>query len=83
MDFHHPLLIEFAEHRDLVLRLKDEREDFRRKFDEYHVIDRTICRVERGFEKAPVEEIERLKKRRLWLKDQIFGEVRAAAEQRV
>jgi hypothetical protein len=82
MDLHHPLLIELAEHRDLVLRLKDHREDFRHRFDEYHVIDRRICRVERGFEKAPIEEIEQLKKRRLWLKDQIFSEVRAAAEQR-
>jgi uncharacterized protein YdcH (DUF465 family) len=79
MDFHHPLLVEFAEYRDLILQLKSEREDFCRVFDEYHAIDRRICRVERGFEIAPLEELETLKKRRLWLKDQIYSEIRSAA----
>ena len=78
MHFHHPLLLEFAEHRELILKLKEEREEFRHLMDEYHAIDRRICRIEREFETATDQETESLKKRRLWLKDQLYHELRLA-----
>ena len=81
MDFHHPLLLEFAEHRDLILKLKDEQEHFRAMVDEYHAIDRRICRIERELETATDQETETLKKRRLWLKDQLYHELLAALSQ--
>jgi uncharacterized protein YdcH (DUF465 family) len=81
MDFHHPLLLEFAEYRDLILKLKDEREDFRGMVDEYHAIDRRICRIERELETATDQETETLKKRRLWLKDRLYHELLTATSQ--
>lgn len=78
MHLHHPLLLEFAEHRDLILKLKEEREEFRTLVDHYHAVDRRICRIERELEPATIEETETLKKRRLWLKDQLYHELRLA-----
>ena len=78
MHFHHPLLIEFAEYRDLILKLKDEDESFRSKFDEYHALDRRICRIERELEMATDQEAETLKKRRLLLKDMLYHDLLAA-----
>jgi uncharacterized protein len=78
MHFHHPVLIEFAEHRDLILKLKDEQPEFRDLVDQYHAVDRRICRIERGIEAASDAEIETFKKRRLWLKDQLYHELHLA-----
>jgi uncharacterized protein len=78
MHFHHPVLIEFAEYRDLILKLKEEQGSFRELVDQYHAVDRRICRIERALEVAPEPEIEMLKKRRLWLKDQLFHELHLA-----
>ena len=75
MHFHHPLLIEFAQYRDVILRLKEEREDFRRMADEYHAIDRHVCRIERELEPATDQEIEELKFKRLRLKDKLYHEI--------
>ena len=80
MHFHHPLLIDFAEHRDLILRLKVERDDFRQMADEYHQIDRRVCRIERELEAATDQETEALKMRRLWLKDHLYHEILKAAQ---
>lgn len=80
MHFHHPLLVEFSEHRDLILKLKDEDESFRSKVDEYHSLDRRICRIERELETATDQELETLKKRRLLLKDLVYHDLLAATE---
>ncbi len=79
MQLHHPLLIEFAKYRDLILRLNAERTDFRELAQEYHAIDRQICRIERAFEVATDLETETLKKRRLRLKDLLYHEILKAS----
>jgi len=78
MHFHHPLLLELPEHRELILKLREEREDFRHLVDEYHAVDRQICLIERGLESATDQETESLKKRRLWLKDQLQHQLHLA-----
>ncbi len=80
MHFHHPLLVEFAQHRDIICRLREVRQDFRSMADEYHAIDRRVCRIERAFEPASDEETEALKKKRLWLKDQLYRQILKAAQ---
>jgi uncharacterized protein len=80
MQLHHPLGLEFAEHRDTIQRLKEESPEFRGLADEYHGIDRRVCLIERALQPATEAEIEALKKRRVWLKDALYHEIRKAAQ---
>jgi uncharacterized protein len=80
MQLHHPLGLEFAEHRDTIHRLKEENPEFRELADEYHAIDRRVCLIERALQSATDLEIEALKKRRVWLKDALYHEIRKAAQ---
>ena len=75
MDLHHPILREFPEHRDLIKRLKAGSEQFRRFFEEYHTLDEAIYRIEEEIDFANDQEMEELKKRRAWLKDQIYHHI--------
>lgn len=81
MHLHHPLLLEFAEHRDLICKLREERDDFRQMVNEYHAVDRKVCMIEREYEPATDQEMETLKKKRLWLKDQLYHELLKAGAQ--
>jgi len=72
MDLHHPILREFPEHRELIKRLKAGSDQFRKFFEEYHTLDESIYRIEEEIEFATDQETEELKKRRAWLKDQIY-----------
>lgn len=72
MDLHHPLLLEFPEYRELILKLKSEHGQFRRMFEEYHRLDDQICRIEEDVERASDEELEDLKMKRVMLKDALF-----------
>ena len=75
MDLHHPILREFPEHRDIIKRLKASSEQFRNFFEEYHTLDESIYRIEEEIEYATDQETDNLKKRRAWLKDQIYHAV--------
>jgi uncharacterized protein YdcH (DUF465 family) len=72
MELHHPLLTEFPEHREIILKLKSEHGQFRRMFEEYHRHDDRICRIEEDVERASDEELEDLKMKRVALKDSLF-----------
>ena len=72
MDLHHPILREFPEQRETIKSLKAGNERFRRMFEEYHALDEEIYRIEEEIDFATDEKIEELKKRRAWLKDQIY-----------
>lgn len=78
MQLHHPLGLEFSEHRETIRKLRDASDEFRQWADEYHAIDRKVCLIERAFEAASDAETEALKKRRLWLKDVLYREIRKA-----
>ena len=79
MDLHHPLLKEFPEHRETIQWLKISNSDFRRMFDEYHRVDDAVCRIEEEVDFATDQEIDELKMKRAWLKDQLYRQVRRAA----
>ncbi len=79
MRLHHPLLIEFANYREVIRKLRDERTDFRELAEEYHAIDRQVCRIERAFAPATDLETETLKKKRVWLKDLLYHEILKAS----
>lgn len=72
MDLHHPILREFPEHREAIKRLRAGSDQFRRFYEEYHTLDESIYRIEEEIEFATDQETEELKKRRAWLKDQIY-----------
>jgi uncharacterized protein len=78
-DLHHPLIHELPQHRDTIHRLKMEDAHFRRLFDEYHVLDREVVRIEEEIEPASDARTEELKRRRCHLKDELYRRVMAAA----
>jgi uncharacterized protein YdcH (DUF465 family) len=80
MHLHHPLLVEFAQHSELIRKLREENVAFRQLAEQYHAIDRRVCRIERAFEVATDQETETLKKARLHLKDQLYHEILKAAQ---
>jgi uncharacterized protein len=75
MELHHPLLVEFPEYREIILKLKSEHGHFRRMFEEYHRLDDQICRIEEDVERASDQELEDLKMKRVTLKDSLFHEL--------
>jgi hypothetical protein len=79
MDLHHPLLADFPEYREVILKLNVESRYFHNLFDEYHQIDDEICRLEEGQERSTDQELETLKIRRVVLKDMLYHELRVAA----
>ena len=70
---HHSLLKELPEHAEAIHNLKTENAHFRKLFDEYDQIDKHIFRVESAEEALGDIELEVLKKKRLALKDEMFG----------
>lgn len=75
-DFHHDIGREFPEYRERIHELKTGNAHFARLFDEYHLVDREIARIEQEIEPATDEHAEALKKQRLKLKDELFGMLR-------
>jgi uncharacterized protein YdcH (DUF465 family) len=78
MDLHHPIYREFPEHRDIIKRLKGSDNHFRKMFDEYHLLDDAVYRIEEEIDFATDQEIEELKMRRAKLKDYIYHLIRHA-----
>lgn len=61
----------FPEYRDLITRLKNEDQHFRKLFDEHNELDQRITRLDDRIELATDMEIEELKRRKLHLKDEM------------
>ncbi len=76
---HHPLISEFPEHRERIHILKAEDAHFRRLFDEYHEVDRTIYRMDENIEPASDKTMEKFKIHRLALKDQLLSMLTASS----
>lgn len=68
-DLHH----EFPEYYDRIHELKMQNSHFARLFEEYHEINRETLRIEEGVENTADEYFEKLKKKRLQLKDKLYG----------
>ena len=68
----HSLANELPEYRDTIHTLKTSNAHFAKLFDEYHVIDKEIHRIEQGVETPADDYVEECKKKRLHLKDALF-----------
>lgn len=66
----------FPEFRDLITQLKGHDAHFTRLFDKHNELDQLIKNKEAHIEPSSQIEIERLKKEKLLLKDQIYDVLR-------
>jgi len=69
---HHPLAEEFHDFKDRIHDLKINNSHFRRLFNEYEGIDKSIVRAENGIETISDDYLTEIKKERLHLKDLIY-----------
>ena len=69
---HHPLITEFPEHKDAIHRLKMGDAHFQVLMENYEELDKHIFRIEDGSEPSEDAYVEKLKKKRLSLKDEIL-----------
>lgn len=66
----------FPEYRDLITKLKGQDNYFTRLFDKHNELDQVIKNMEARIVSATVHEIEKLKKEKLLIKDQIYAHLR-------
>ncbi|HHJ18295.1 MAG TPA: DUF465 domain-containing protein [Gammaproteobacteria bacterium] len=69
----HDLIHEFPEYKQRIHELKTQNTHFARLFDEYHELDHKVRRIEEEIEPTSDEYLETQKKKRLKLKDTLFG----------
>lgn len=62
----------FPEYRDLITQLKGNDHHFTRLFDKHNQLDQDIKNMEAHIQPGTVIEIEKLKKEKLALKDQLY-----------
>ena len=72
----HDLRHEFPEHGERIRELKMGNARFARLFDDYHDVDHEVRRIEEGVENTSDVYLENLKKKRLHLKDTLYGMIR-------
>lgn len=75
----HSLVHEFPEMRERIHQLKTSDNHFARLFAEYDAIAHDVQRIESGAEASSDERLETMKKKRLALKDELFGLLKKAA----
>lgn len=73
----HELADELPEHRERIHELKTSDAHFARLFDSYHDVNREIHRAESAGLNIADDHHEELKRRRLQLKDELFGMLQA------
>jgi uncharacterized protein YdcH (DUF465 family) len=69
----------FPEYRDLISQLKTTDAHFLNLFEKHNELDQKIKNMESGIEPATHAEIEKLKKEKLALKDELYQILRKAA----
>ena len=71
LDDIHDLIHELPEHKERILQLKVSDKHFLKLYDEYNELDQQILGMEEGFETPSDDVLEEVKKKRLYLKDQL------------
>ena len=66
----------FPEYRELITRINGQDVHFTRLFDKHNELDQRIRNMEERMVAATAHEIEKLKKEKLLLKDQIYAHLR-------
>lgn len=75
---HHDLAHEFPEMKEIIHQLKTSNNHFRKLFDEYHDVTRSVENMENEVTPVSTETEEKRKKRRLQLKDELFAMMQQA-----
>ncbi len=75
----HDLFHEFPEYKDRISELRIANPKFAELYDEYHVINDEVERIELEIETPSDMYTETLKKKRLHLKDEIYMVLRKVA----
>lgn len=73
----HELAEEFLEFKEKMHELKISNPHFSRCFDDYHQLNRQVHRSETDVEPVNDEAMNDLRKRRMTLKDEIYGILRS------
>jgi uncharacterized protein len=68
----------FPEFRDKITELKSTDHHFTRLFGQHNALDQKIKNMEASITPATQEEIERLKKEKLAIKDQLYAILKSA-----
>ncbi len=63
----------FPEFRELITKLKTEDAHFARLFDKHNELDQRIKNIEANIELGTPFEVEKLKKEKLLLKDEMYA----------
>ena len=74
----HDLAHEFPEYRDQIHQLKMTNQHFSNLFEEYHDVDHEVRRIEMEIETTSDDYLQNRKKRRLFLKDELYAILRAS-----
>jgi len=74
----HDLAHEFPEYRDQIHQLKMTNQHFSNLFEEYHDVDHEVRRIEMEIETTSDDYLDKRKKRRLFLKDELYAILRAS-----
>lgn len=69
----------FPEFRDLITKLKTEDAHFSNLFDKHNELDQRIKNIESNIELGTPMEVEKLKKEKLHLKDEMYIILKKAA----
>jgi len=75
----HSLANEFPDMKDRIHQMKVSDGHFARLFAEYDRIEHDVHRMESGAQNVADDVLEKLKKQRLALKDQLFAMLKKAA----
>jgi len=67
------LITEFPEHAFKITTLKTKEPHFARLYEEYHEVNRAIHRAETNIEPTDDVHLEEMRKKRLKLKDELYG----------
>jgi uncharacterized protein YdcH (DUF465 family) len=68
----------FPEFRDKITELKTTDHHFTRLFDQHNALDQKITNMESGNPPATQEGVEKLKKEKLLIKDQLYAILKKA-----
>ena len=69
---HHDLAHEFPEFKDAIHELKINNAHFRKLFDEYHAVTRTVENMQNEITPVNTQTEELAKARRVHLKDELY-----------
>lgn len=68
----HPLLFEFPEHAEKIKDLYHENQEFQVLLESYHNLDEEIFKIETNETPASDDELNKLRKDRVFIKDEIY-----------